>query len=222
MVPTLNTITTEIASQLKKELDEVYKRILAEKVDNWRARLIRNSLEKRPQDAKFFVQAVYIPMERISEIPECLNVPVNCPVARSIKDIPKPLRYGTVLFDFVGSANGSTVFTFAGIATEKYLSAGKYSKKSVFYSWDGAKLVVRNHPNLPLVKVQGIFENPSEIYEYNCNSGIECDGWDKPYPVTRDILQQIVQFIVEGINPPVVPNDKQVEVTPQSLLSEAK
>lgn len=222
MVPTLNTITTEIASHLKKELDEVFKRILAEKVDNWRARLIRNSLEKRPQDAKFFVQPVYIPMEKVSEVPDCFKVPGICPVARSVSNVPKPLRYGTVLFDFVGSADNSTTFTFAGVATEKYLSAGKYSRKSVFYSWDGAKLLVRNHPNLPMAKLQGIFENPSEVFSFNCNAGIDCDGWDKPYPITRDVLQQIVQFIVQEFNPPVVPNDKQVEVTPQSLVSEAK
>lgn len=222
MVPTLNTITTEIASQLKKELDEVYKRILAEKVDNWRARLIRNSLEKRPQDAKFFLQDVYIPMERTSEIPACLGAPSACPISRSIKNVPKPLRYGSVLFDYVGSANSSVAFTFAGIGTEQYLSAGKYSHKSVFYGWDGAKLFIRSRPNLPLAKITGVFETPSEIFEYNCNAGVECDGWDKPYPVTRDVLQQIVQFIVEGMNPPIVPTDKQVEVTPQSIISEAK
>lgn len=222
MVPTLNTITTEIASQLKKELDEVYKRILAEKVDNWRARLIRNSLEKRPQDAKFFIQTVYIPMERTSEIPACLGAPADCPVSRSIKNIPKPLRYGTVLFDSVGSANGSTGFTFASNGTEQYLSAGKYSKNSIYYGWDGAKLFIRSKPNLPLIKIVGVFENPSEIFEYNCNAGIECDGWDKPYPVTRDVLQQIVQYIIEGLDPRFVPNNKQVEVTPQALVSEAK
>lgn len=222
MVPTLNTITTEIASHLKKELDEVFKRILAEKVDNWRARLIRNSLEKRPQDAKFFIQTVYVPMEKVPEVPACFNVPGICPVARSVKDVPKPLRYGTVLFDFVGSAEGSSTFTFAGLSTEQYLYAGKYSSRSVYYSWDGAKLLVRNHPNLPIARIQGVFENPSEAFQANCNVGIDCDFWDKPYPVTRDVLQQIVQFIREEYNPLIVPNNKQVEVTPQALVSEAK
>lgn len=220
MVPTLSTITTEIASQLKKELDEPFKRMLAEKVDNWRSRLIRNSLEKKPWDAKFYLQTIYIPMERRAEAPDCINVPGTCPVSMSISNIPKPLRYNTQLFNYLGSADGSRAFMYAPDGTGEYLTAGKYSRHSVLYKWNGEKVWIPDHPNLPMIRITHIFDNPSEILEFNCNGTAGCDFWEQPYPCTRDILQQIVQYIVQEYNPPVGTSDKSIEVTPQKQLHE--
>lgn len=206
---TLNSVTTEIAIHLKKELDESFKRMLAQKVDNWRARLIRNSLEKKPGDAKFFFQDIWVPMERVSPIPDCVPAPV-CPVMRSVKPIPAPLRYGTSLFDFVGSVDGSTSFDNAQIGMDLYLLAGKYSKNTIFYKYIMEHIEVE-HPNLPYIRVRGIFDGPAKVMEFNCESNGQCDYWNMEYPCTKDVLQQVVQYIIAEFNPPNI-TDRQIEV----------
>jgi hypothetical protein len=217
---TPNEITTEIAVQLKKELDDVFKLILFQKVGNWRARLIRNSLEKKPQEAKFFMQTLYVPMEAKKPDTGCIAVPGLCPVAISTKDLPAPMRYSNTLFDFVGSVDGRTNFAYGTVGVSDYLSTGKYSKNQVFYDWMDNRLIVGNYPNLPMALVRGIFDKPEDVMEFNCKTGVDCDYWDKEYPITRDMLQQIVEYIVQGYKDPLTNVNKQIEVNPQPVINE--
>lgn len=199
---------------LKKDLDEVFKRMLAQKVDNWRARLIRNSLERSPNDAKFFHQDIYVPMERVSPLPSCVTAPI-CPVMQSVSVIPTPVRFGTSLFDFVGSVDGSVAFKEAGIGMDDFMKAGKYSKSLTLFKYTLKKIQV-DHPNIPYIRVRAIFNSPQDVMIFNCASNGDCDYWNMEYPVTGDVLQMIVQAILQEFNPPVGPVNKQIEVNAQN------
>lgn len=217
---TPNEITTDIASQLSKELDDVFKLILFQKVGYWRSRLLRNSLEKKPNEAKFFVQTLYVAMEPKKPEPDCIEIPNSCPAAISIKQLPAPLRYSSTLFEFVGSVDGTKTFSYGLSATSQYLNAGKYSKNRVAYDWVDNRIVVEGYPNLPMLMVKGIFDKPEDVMQFNCANGIGCDYWDAEYPCTGELLQQVVQYIVAEYKGERINVGKQIEVNPQPIANE--
>lgn len=210
---TLSTITTEIASHLGKELDEPFKRLLAQSVDNWRSRLIRNSVQEKPNESKFFRQTIYVPLIDSPALPGCITGPELCPVKVSAKPVPKPLRYGPSLYEYVGSVDGLRPFAEETPGATAYQSAGRYSSKWVFYGWVNDYIRISGYPNLTIVRMDGIFDKPYQVMQFNCDAGMDCDFWDKPYPCTGDIIQMIVQAIVESYK--TAPADKSIEVSPQ-------
>lgn len=208
-------MTTEIAVHLHKELDEPFKRLLAQSIDNWHSRLLRNSLQEKPNESKFFRQTLYAEMEDSDATPECVNYP-GCPVRRTKKEIPSPVRYSTSLFDYVGSVDGKNSFREYTPGTGVYLEAGKYSKNHVFWKLENRRGIVEGHPNLPFMRFDGVFDHPAEVMQFNCDGGINCDYWDRPYPVSGDVAQQIIQYVVQEYQQPPVEPNKEIQVTPQN------
>lgn len=212
----LSSMTTEIAVALKKELDEPFKRLLAQSIDNWRSRLIRNSLQTKPNESKFFRQKVYAKMEDGTTTPVCVGAP-GCPVRRSVYKIPTPVRFSIQLYDYVGSVDGKTPFSESIPGMGQYQTAGKYSKNNIYWGLDiDGHSFVEGMPNLPYMMFEGVFDRPSEVMQFNCDNGTDCDYWDKQYPVPGDIAQQIIQFIIAGYREPVPVANKEVQTTPQN------
>jgi len=210
----LSSITAEIASHLKKELDEPFKRMLGQSVNNWRSRLLRNSLQDKPNESKFFRQTIYIPMISATALPGCIKGPSLCPVMQSAKPLPKLVRYQTSLVDYIGSVDGSYPFAEETPGMGVYLTAGKYSSKQVFYSFINRYIQVKNHPNLTIIRADGVFEDAMEVMQFNCDAGMNCDYWDLPYPCTGDVVQIIIAAIVDSYK--LAPADKDIEVSPQN------
>lgn len=214
----LASITEEIASHLKKELDEPFKRILADKVHAWRATLIRRTLRDNPRERSYFRQSFYMKLEKISAVPDCIDpsAPV-CPVMRSALKLPAAVRAGSMVYDYVGAIDGQNPFRKIDPGTSQVLSAGKYSKNLPMYDEVNDYLEVYNAVNLPFVRVDGIFDNPEQVEVFNCESGLGgCDTWNLPYPVSGDIKQAIVECILKvDYQQPVTPSNKEIQVTPQ-------
>lgn len=197
----INRIVTIIATHLKRETDEPFKRLLAVKVDYWRSTLIARSLEKHPDQRQFFTQSIWVPMECHSPIP--CNVPMTlCNIMRSTTIIPIPLRFGTTLFDYVGSIDGDNPFTYASVGTSTFLQTSKWSGDNTFWEYTNKRIHIRNKKDnyidkpIPMIRVDGIFDKPFDVMKYNCKI-IACDFWNESYPVTGDILQMIIQYILE-------------------------
>lgn len=218
---TPNEITTLIAGSLKKELDMPFKLQLMKRVNYWRSRSIRNSLDKDPKDRKFFKQLpLYMTMVKSSNVP-CCSMFEGCEVAVTIDLVPKPLRANNILFDFVGAADGMTPFYETTAAYLPYLAKAKYSKRKLYYLWEDGKIIVYGNPNLPLVRIDGIFDDPEQANKYACKPGEvdDCEFWNKEYPFTGDIMQLIVQMILQvdyNLKQPVTPDTIEVPVSPDS------
>lgn len=197
----INQITTLIAEKLKRETDEVFKRMLAPLVDGWRSTLISRSLEKHPDQRNFFTQTLWLPMECHSLIP-CPTPMTLCNIMQSKDIVPAPLRFGTTLFDYVGSIDGLNPFRVATSGTFLLLKANKYQAGDTFYEFTNRKIQIRNDKMnfaerpLPMIRMDGVFDNPIDVIRYNCKVSA-CDYWNEPYPVTNDILQMIMQYILE-------------------------
>lgn len=222
----LNEITTEIASHFEREQDEPFKAVLAKKVDAWRSKLIVNSLEKHPEQRKFFRQTLYIPMSEESPLPDCITGPDMCKIAESVAAIPGPMRLADILFDYVGTVDGTNPFREITPGTLYYLKAGRYSKNRIYYEWSSLatginKIKIFERSKIPTIRIDGVFDNPLAVMEFNCNNAGECDGWDLPYPVTGDIKQMIVQYILQvDYQLRQIPDNKEIEVDPQEPKNE--
>jgi len=221
---TLASITEEIAQHLQKELDEPFKRLLGDKVSGWRSTLLRRTLKENPQERVHFRQALWIPMAATSAVPECIdpNAPV-CDIMRSTVKIPKSVRAGGIVYDYVGAVDGNHGFKRSDPGMHWMLLHGKYSKKLITWNWVNGYLEVYNAIGLPLVRVVGVFENPEEVAAISCGAGGDCDFWNQPYPVSGDIKQAIVQSILVtdyGVKTTPGPANKEIQVTPQQQLHE--
>lgn len=215
---TLAQITEEIASHLKKELDEPFKRLLADKVHAWRGTLVRRTLQEHPRERVHFRQTIWVKMESAPVVPTCVDGQFpGCDQMRSTKELPAALRAGDVQFDYVGSADGKNPFRQTIPGTTGVLLSGKYSKNVVFYDTVNNYLVLDNATGIPLVRIDGIFDNPEEVAGFNCKeSGGGCDGFDDPYPVSNDIKQAIVQCILTvDYQVKITPDEKEIEVNPE-------
>lgn len=199
----INRIVTIIASNLKREMDEPFKRILAVRVDYWRSTLISRSLEKHPDQRNFFTQTIWVPMECHSLIP-CPTPMTLCNVMRSRVFVPIPMRFGTTLFDYVGSIDGENAFQIATVGTHEIMTHSRYTGGDTYWEYTNKKILIRNNKHnyaekpLPMIRVDGVFDKPLDVMAFNCtNADAACDYWNDPYPVTNDILQMITQYILQ-------------------------
>lgn len=212
MASTLNEIATVIASHLKREQDEPFKRVVAKHVDWWRSRLIVNSLEKHPEQRKFYRQTLWMPMVLEEQIPCPTNVRLP-QVSISKFRIPAPMRLADMLFDYAGSIDGLRPFREAPPGQWEVLSAGQYSRLTTFYEFTNFHTRVRSPKELPMMRLDGVYDDPREVLELNCKTNGLCNYWDFPYPATGDMIQLIVQGILEGdYKDLVVPTATDIEV----------
>ena len=198
MAISLNEICTQIAMSLggKRMFDTPLKLAIADKVDQWRARLIRDTIEKNGYfQRRFFRQSLIIKMKRQSQV--ICPVPMEvCDIAVSIDPVPQIIRANNISFDFVGSVDGMKPLQESFAGGIQYMNAQKYSGPNFSrYTWDNSYIKVFGNPNLPVIRVDGIFQKPLEVYQLGCNDE-NCDYWDSDYPCPLDLVQLIVQSIL--------------------------
>lgn len=178
-MPTPNEITTIIAAKFKRELDIPYRLMLYEEVKAWRARLLANTLDRNPQDKVAFMQHLVVPMDTMD------NQSVT-----TVK-VPRAIERGPMLYDYVGTVDGSQAFTFAPTGTARYLKAGCYG--SLIPTWDRIDCRIWvDRPGMCDILVKGVFDDPDAAY--NCCG---TDPWDSPFPVSEKLLQQIIEYVTQ-------------------------
>jgi hypothetical protein len=219
----LSEITTEIAAAVNKELDEPFKRMMVPKVDAWRGTLIRRTLKENPGERVHFRQTLYVPLVESSPVPECKDPDqVLCTVMQTTLAIPASVRAGDIQYDYVGSIDGNTPFRRKDPGIGNVLKNGKYSKSIILWEEIARYINIEGAIGLKMIRIDGVFDKPSEIAQFNCESGQGgCDFWNEPYPVTSDIRQAIVECILKvdfGLGNTV--SDKDIEVTPQKQQHE--
>lgn len=192
---TPNEITTVLASGMNKTFDVPFRTMLMERVDLWRARHIKNSLDKTPADRKFFKSTIFLSTTQTPEVPCDLPVTV-CDVWVTGK-IPQPLRANSMLFDYVGAVNGMNPFLESHPGTVQYKNSGRYSKGVVPFIYTNEKLYI--YKKVPMIRVDFIASTPTDLQNYQCVSDASkvCNFWDTEYPCTPEILQLIFQSIRE-------------------------
>lgn len=194
---TFNDIAVLIAEPLQRPLDVSFREQLKSRVKYWRSRLLKNSLDKKPSDRKFFTQPLTVEMEEV-DAAQC-SINLECKVLRSKVKIPTILRANSILFDFIGSVEGSNPFRITPRWQMYYFLKDKYASKVTNYvSYEDGYLIIPYSPLTQFVRVEGIFDDPEEVAALNCvSSTADCNFDEQDYPIPGDVAQLIVQSILD-------------------------
>jgi len=193
---TANEITTLIAMNLDREMDVPFRLQLFERVKYWRSRLVANSLQKNPLQRKFFIQTLFVKMSQELNIPAA---PLISSTIATTVEIPLPVRAGSILFDYVGGADGKSPFRYVSPGMGNFIS-GKFVDQFPTYEYtqiNGKSVIRLEKADQPLLRIDGIFDDPFAVTELSCScTGQPCDTWNMEFPISGDILQLIVQSIL--------------------------
>lgn len=208
---TLNEITTLLAEPFDRQFDVPFKLMLAERVKAWRARLIHDTLRKRPSEAKFFVQPIFFKLKK-EELIVC-GQSMGCDVFTS-DPIPEGVRGMSSLAAYVGSVDGKTPFRESPLGASYYLSLGILNVPT--YTMSGGILTLDRY--VPIVRMDRVFADPEKAMTFGCNvkgDANTCEAWDEQYPMPGDIEQMVIQAISQelrtGTNEQEVTENRPVE-----------
>lgn len=205
---TLNEIAIQLAAPLGRQFDQPLLAMIKDKVVYWTERIIRNSLEKNPRDRVFFKQTVYLPLTESNA--DCGGT--SCSVMAT-ENLPLPLRANSILFDFVGSQDGSTPFKLVSEGFEQFWKDNKYASRYLTYRWTGKRIEVLANKRPEVIKVVAIWPDPRALSGVLCGQGTNCFPDDQEYMVSGDILQLVIQYVNDIDLKDYRPQSSQTEVS---------
>lgn len=190
---TLNEYAVQLAEPHDRQFDHPYLAMIKDRIIIKIGRMLRNSLEKNPKDRTFYrMEPLILPLH--STTLGC--GPDACTVMETGK-IPTPLRSNGILFDFVGSADGSTAFTEAALGMDTYINSTKYASRRTKYRWLGDRLQVLSNM-IPKIMVQAIWTDPRVVAKLRCDDE-KCDVDDLPFEMTDDIMELVMTYVAEDL-----------------------
>lgn len=193
---TPNEITTLLAMNLEKELDVPFKKALYERVKYWRSTLIKQSIDRKPQDGKYFLQTIYVPLIKTDTL-QPIDQRLSQFEAITSIEVPIPVRSSDQIFDYVGGVDGVSPWGYADAGTLKYLTAGRYASLFNHYTYPNRKIAIVKNPDLEYVRIGGIFNSPEEAMVYETiPPRPNYNWWDADIPMSGDIEQRVIQCIL--------------------------
>ena len=161
---TLNEYAVQLAEPYNRQFDIPYLSMVKDRIIIKVGRMLRNSLDKNPNDRKFYrMEPLILPLH---------STTMGCgPTACTVMEtdyIPTPLRSNGILFDFVGSADGSTVFTEVSLGMDVYINSTEYASRRTKYRWMGDRIQVVSNI-IPKIMVQGIWADPRVVAKLRCD-----------------------------------------------------
>ncbi len=129
---------------------------------------------------------------------KCCDLPVSCSVSRTIKKIPRTVRFNFKEgLTYVGDVTGIETIPVIDNHMVKWLPHDKYtSNKHKGYMIED-HLYIYNAKGLKFVNVRGAFENPEDLKNFQCENGV-CWDDSKPFPISADMIQAITAGMASG------------------------
>lgn len=189
---TLNEIVQVLAEKNGTPYDVPFKESMKSIVNGWRAVLIRQTLQRHPEDRKYFLQSFTMALEEVDVNVKGINTVTGHVQLVTVKNVPVPLRSNNIVFDYVGSPIYSEPYGYVAQWWESYMKFGTYTGKDRRFAYDDSKIKLFNVCEQEEVGIVGIFDNPTEVGLVN-NA---CYNDDLPYPVNEDIKEMIIRSIL--------------------------
>jgi hypothetical protein len=228
---TLNEIAENIAYKLGDQFNTTLQESIKDSVLNYRAKFIRDDLDRNFLSDIHFSQTGTIQFKLINLLTEFgadySAITSICPdildqdkykILKSINPIPTPIRLksaGNSLYNFIGSTDGRKRFILTTLDKFYYYKHLPYNTHTIYYIVLNKHLYIINNlqecdinDTLKILNVliKGVFENPADFY----NACIDGDNFadDIDFPIGRDMLMQISNNILKS-EYPVLPKDGQ-------------
>lgn len=198
-MPTRNEIVYTIANALsggRSENNTKHSlRQIAFTVDYYRALLLRRDLDKYGRQVDFEQDLGEIPLQ---------SGPSETIFTTAAVPVPVRLRYTLPLK--VYNPNTLDTIPVVDYAAGQWLKYRAYTAGKAYAWYRSGKIYISNPPAImaevpdapvDTVNVRGIFESPSDVHRFLNPSSPTYTG-NEPYPVTSDLVEQIVKGILSG------------------------
>ena len=207
---TIREVVSTLSERVGRPFDIPFQQELKGIVKATALRFIKNTIEKKPLDRRYFIQSFNASIIPVS-ITEC-PVKFGCAMRTELQ-VPKPLRVNNTLFDFVGSADFIDEFGMGGDWKEKYFQANQYTANRIRYLYKNNYIYSYNTGSvIEVIGIQGLFEDYSKLAPFQCDNTI-CDIDDVEYPVPGDLWQPIIISILQNeLRNAVADPDKEITV----------
>ncbi len=207
-MPSLNEIVGILSERAGRTFDIPFQEELKSLVLITGTKFMKDSLTKRPQDRKYYLQSVVLPIIRLHKI-EC-PIKYGCTL-RTEDKVPAPLRVNGILFDFVGSADLTIPYAQGGDWKETYFESNRYTADNKRYTYrDNYIFISDKEQSLDYI---GIIYIPSDLSSLK---GLKCDGSnciddDTQSLIAGDLIEPIISSILTKLA--MIPKEKtEVEV----------
>ncbi len=186
----LNELVSVLASRVGQawntDLQDEMKIVLSYK----RADFFKKSMVQNPAQRKFFLKDFSVELQEVDKT-EC-PVDVECQVLRSVNKIPAPTRSDYTLFDFVGSADKLTPYSYA--TPEQYTLMAQYNKytgANPKYFYVNGYLYIYGDLSEEWANVRGLYIDPRDLINFKCE-GEPCYTDDDQYEIPDDLINAII------------------------------
>lgn len=218
---TLNSIAENIAYKLGDQFNHTLRESIKMTVLDYRAKYIRDDLERNPLSEMHFIQVGNIEFERVNIL---LEFGANysalesiCPSAldqdkfyilKSKKEVPMPVRVKSNSREgllYLGRTDGSRSFRFTTLDKYPYIQHLAYTSRIIYYTIINRYIYILNNLNacdindslhLCNAMLRDIFEDPTEFY--NACENQDTFIHDMPFPISRDMLMSMSNAILKG------------------------
>ena len=187
---TLNEIVYNLADIVGKTDVPHFVERLKFNVMYYRALLIRRDQERNSYLPEQFMQSFCMEMEK---------------VMKSKKKLPSPIRLknGSPLA-YVGTIDNLKSYAPMSVGELPFIGSSPFTGKIARYFVQEEYLYIIN-AKPKKVNVKGIFEDPRDLLEFDCDG--DCYSDDNAFPITADMVQRITQSLLAGELRMLTPDD---------------
>ncbi len=129
---------------------------------------------------------------------KCCNLPTECAVYRTVKKIPRTVRFNfRDSITYVGDVSGTGSIPIVESNAVQWLPYDKYTKNKMKAYMIEDYIYIYNADGLKFINVRGVFEDPEDVAKFDCD-GSDCYDDNMDFPIPMDMLQTITQGIMSG------------------------
>lgn len=207
---TLNEISYFIAERFGKDEDEAFIEQIKFSVKYYRALLIRRDAE-RNQTNRTYLQNFIQPLIKVDEADTCVTQ-IGCEILRTENKVPKPIRLKQdTPFTFVGSVGYKKGITYMSPSLIEDLKFLPYIANEWFYTYINEYIYLYNMNKIKRILIEASFEDPTKALTL-CENSVNCVNDNEEFPLSADMVQQVIQSILGGEFQLVNPQDKEIDI----------
>lgn len=200
---TLNTITTDLlkiirGSQLSQS-EPISKRQLENWVHQYRARLLKQDLDKGKMPNPSYIQTIQaLELEEISEN-EGTTLTSTKRTFRTKLQVPETIDLNFKSgFMYIGTTNGDEI-QFVSEQRARWQEYSTYTSKDPIAYLKGGYLYIHNDDSIRYITVRGVFEIPPEVSHLNNpRESITDVTENSPYPIPINMIPVLKEMILKG------------------------
>jgi len=169
-------------------------------IKHYRAVFIRRDYAKNGFTSRHIEQDLGCVHLQPVDATQCCQLPSTCIVYRSVKAIPKTIRYNfEEAITYVGDITGIDTIPLINSNMIQFLPYDKYTNKKYKAYMINDFLYIYNASGLETINVRGVFENPADVSKFDeCFEGSCYNEDSSEFPLPMDMLNLINQGILNG------------------------